>query len=217
MAISLDRATEAIADRTDPARRHLDDAGLRRSRLVTVGVVALMGAIVVAAKLIGRRGVYPDDRGRPGAGGHRAGVAARADPERARLCARPDVVGLRDHRADRDLHPPGAPAAAPAVPRRGAVVHDPRRADADRLVVSGPRPAITTFAHARGDRRHRRVGARDGHPLAGPRRDPDRSRDRDRRSGSPPPRARPSRRRSARSTTCCRRCRSSSTSSRSST
>ena len=35
MAMALDRATEAIADRTDPAKRHLDEAGKRRLRLQT--------------------------------------------------------------------------------------------------------------------------------------------------------------------------------------
>jgi glycine betaine/proline transport system permease protein len=37
MAISLDRVTEAIAVRTDPAKRHLDDAGQRRLRYLTIG------------------------------------------------------------------------------------------------------------------------------------------------------------------------------------
>ena len=31
MAIALDRATEAIAERTDPAHRHLTDAALKRA------------------------------------------------------------------------------------------------------------------------------------------------------------------------------------------
>ncbi len=39
MAIMLDRVTEAIAERTDPTRRHLDDAGRRRLRVTTAGVV----------------------------------------------------------------------------------------------------------------------------------------------------------------------------------
>ena len=40
MAIALDRSTEAIAERTDPARRHLDAAGRRRARLMSLAVVA---------------------------------------------------------------------------------------------------------------------------------------------------------------------------------
>jgi glycine betaine/proline transport system permease protein len=49
MAIALDRVTEAIADRTDPSRRHLDLAGRRRARIATgvalasVAVAAILG------------------------------------------------------------------------------------------------------------------------------------------------------------------------------
>jgi glycine betaine/proline transport system permease protein len=48
MAIALDRVTEAIAERTDPARRHLDVAARRRARLATG---AVLGSVVVAAVL----------------------------------------------------------------------------------------------------------------------------------------------------------------------
>ena len=60
------------------------------------------------------------------------GVAARPDPEGARLRAEPDVVGVPHHRADRQLpaHQGAAPAAG--VPRRDALVRHRRRADADR-------------------------------------------------------------------------------------
>jgi glycine betaine/proline transport system permease protein len=63
MAIALDRATEAIAERTDPARRHLDATGLRRARLQTAAVAALVAAAVVAAKLLDVGGTYPDSAG----------------------------------------------------------------------------------------------------------------------------------------------------------
>ena len=46
MAIALDRVTEAIAERTDPARRHLDEQGRRRARLATA---AALGSVAVAA------------------------------------------------------------------------------------------------------------------------------------------------------------------------
>jgi glycine betaine/proline transport system permease protein len=46
MAIALDRVTEAIAERTDPARRHLDAAGRRRARLATAAVA---GSVAIAA------------------------------------------------------------------------------------------------------------------------------------------------------------------------
>src|SRR5207247_2050370 len=35
MAIALDRVTEAVAQRTDPARRHLDEAARRRLHVAT--------------------------------------------------------------------------------------------------------------------------------------------------------------------------------------
>ena len=145
MAISLDRATEAIADRTDPARRHLDDAGLRRSRLVTVGVVALMGAIVVAAKLIGVSGVYPDT----------AGVQERAVTAQEWLLAR--IQSVLDYVQDPTswvfgiTEPIGIFILQELLlPLQQFLVEGPWFMTLGgltliALVVSGPRPAITTF------------------------------------------------------------------------
>ena len=48
MAIALDRVTEAIADRTDPARRHLDATGRKRARVATV---AVLGSVALVALL----------------------------------------------------------------------------------------------------------------------------------------------------------------------
>ena len=48
MAIALDRVTEAIAERTDTAKRHLDTEGRKRARLATGAVV---GSVAVAATL----------------------------------------------------------------------------------------------------------------------------------------------------------------------
>ncbi|HEX2302145.1 MAG TPA: ABC transporter permease subunit [Gaiella sp.] len=63
MAIALDRATEAIAERTDPARQHLDAPARRRLRLQTLAVgVAITGTILVA-KLLGVADVYPETVG----------------------------------------------------------------------------------------------------------------------------------------------------------
>ena len=39
MAMALDRATEAVANRTDPAKRHLDDSARKRLRLYSLAVV----------------------------------------------------------------------------------------------------------------------------------------------------------------------------------
>jgi glycine betaine/proline transport system permease protein len=63
MAIWLDRSTEAIAERTDPARHHLDEAGVRRARLQTLGVAVAIGATVLVAKLLGVKSIYPDTFG----------------------------------------------------------------------------------------------------------------------------------------------------------
>jgi glycine betaine/proline transport system permease protein len=61
MAIALDRATAAIAERTDPARRQLTDDTRRRARMVTLGTVAVIVLTVVVAKLLGADGIYPDE------------------------------------------------------------------------------------------------------------------------------------------------------------
>ena len=61
MAMALDRATEAIANRTDPARRHLDDDGVRRLRLQTLGVAGAGALTVLVATLAGAADVYPDE------------------------------------------------------------------------------------------------------------------------------------------------------------
>jgi glycine betaine/proline transport system permease protein len=58
MAIALDRVTEAVANRTDPAQRHLDADGLRWARRATF---ATFGGIVVAVALgraLGAGAVY---------------------------------------------------------------------------------------------------------------------------------------------------------------
>jgi glycine betaine/proline transport system permease protein len=61
MAIALDRATAAIADRTDPARRLLTDEKRRRARRNTVIMFAAIGASVVAAKALGAQEIYPEE------------------------------------------------------------------------------------------------------------------------------------------------------------
>ena len=63
MAMALDRATEAIADRTDPAKRHLDDEGKQKLRLQSIGVAVVIAGVVAVAKLLGVKAVYPDTFG----------------------------------------------------------------------------------------------------------------------------------------------------------
>jgi glycine betaine/proline transport system permease protein len=61
MAIALDRATAAIAERTDPARQHLTDEGRRRARLMTLATLGLVAVIVLAARALGADALYPDE------------------------------------------------------------------------------------------------------------------------------------------------------------
>jgi glycine betaine/proline transport system permease protein len=61
MAIALDRATAAIAERTDPARRHLTEEGRKRARLSTVGTLVAIVAIALIARALGVQDVYPDE------------------------------------------------------------------------------------------------------------------------------------------------------------
>jgi glycine betaine/proline transport system permease protein len=60
MAIALDRATAAIADRTDPARRQLTDEGRKRARNITLGTFGLIALIVLVARALGADAIYPD-------------------------------------------------------------------------------------------------------------------------------------------------------------
>jgi glycine betaine/proline transport system permease protein len=61
MAIALDRATSAIAERTDPTRRHLSDEGRRRARRNTLLALGAAAVVVVAARLLGADEIYPDE------------------------------------------------------------------------------------------------------------------------------------------------------------
>jgi glycine betaine/proline transport system permease protein len=61
MAIALDRATTAMAERTDPTRRHLTEEGRRRARLATIGTLAGIVAIALVARALGAADVYPEE------------------------------------------------------------------------------------------------------------------------------------------------------------
>ena len=65
MAMALDRSSEAIAERTDPAHRHLDEERRRRLRLQTVGTFAVILGSIVVARAVGVAAVYPDEAGDP--------------------------------------------------------------------------------------------------------------------------------------------------------
>jgi glycine betaine/proline transport system permease protein len=60
MAMALDRATESMADRTDPARRHLTDEKKRRLRVATLASAAGVGLAVGLGHAFGTGGLYAD-------------------------------------------------------------------------------------------------------------------------------------------------------------
>ncbi len=61
MAIALDRATAAIADRTDPTRAHLTEEGKRRARILTLATFGGIAATVLVARALGVDSLYPDE------------------------------------------------------------------------------------------------------------------------------------------------------------
>ncbi len=58
MAMALDRVTEAVAEQTNPARRHLTDELRRRLRRASIVTAVAIVAVVVVAKAIGVGAVY---------------------------------------------------------------------------------------------------------------------------------------------------------------
>ena len=58
MAIALDRATESMAERTDPTRRHVTEAVRRRLHLETLAAAAAVGISVGLAYAFGASAVY---------------------------------------------------------------------------------------------------------------------------------------------------------------
>jgi glycine betaine/proline transport system permease protein len=58
MAIALDRATEAMANRTDPAHRHLTEGKQRRLRLFTLGCAAAVGLAAGLGNALGAGSVW---------------------------------------------------------------------------------------------------------------------------------------------------------------
>lgn len=58
MAIALDRVTEAIADRTDPAKRHLDIEARKRARLATGAVFAAVAVAAIVGHVLSAGAAY---------------------------------------------------------------------------------------------------------------------------------------------------------------
>ena len=145
MAMALDRITEAVADRTDPTRRHLDAAATRRLRIVSSVVAAVIVGTVVVAKAIGVSGDFPDY----------AGVRQRAVTAQEWLLAQ--IQKVLDYVQDptswvfQITEPTGNFILTKLLlPLQGFLVEAPWFTTLAGLtliafVVSGLRPAITTF------------------------------------------------------------------------
>ena len=65
MAIALDRGTEAIANRTDPAHRHLTEGKQKRLRLYTVACAAAVGLAAALGNVLGAGSVWSRWTGQP--------------------------------------------------------------------------------------------------------------------------------------------------------
>jgi glycine betaine/proline transport system permease protein len=145
MAMALDRVTEAVANRTDPTKRHLDPAAKRRLRIESsIAGGAILGTVVVA-KAIGVSGDFPDY----------SGVRQRAVTAQEWLLAQ--IQKVLDYVQDptsfvfQITEPVGNFILTKLLlPLQGFLVNGPWFVTLAGLtliafVVSGLRPAITTF------------------------------------------------------------------------
>ena len=180
MAIALDRSTQAIAERTDPARRQLTDEGRKRERKITLATFGAIAAIVLIARALGVDAIYPDEF-ETSTSVYQANIQdtilgwIQSCP---RLRSGPQLADLPDHRADRELHPDELPRTAAPPARRVALVRDSRRPHPDRLRAERDAPGRHGAPDARRDRRHGRLGPGHGHRLPGARGHRHRRRDR---------------------------------------
>ena len=195
MAIALDRATSAIADRTDPTRRHLTDEGRRRARLFTFATFAAIAVIVLVARALGADSIYPDEF-------ETSTTVYTATIEDTLLGWIQDAL---DYVQDPNSFVFGITEPIGNFlleymlePLRKVLVETPwfivlAGLTAIAFLISGLRPAVTAFLMLARDRRHRGLGPGHGHRLAGARGDrarrPVRDRDRDLGGGEPARRA----------------------------
>jgi glycine betaine/proline transport system permease protein len=144
MAMALDRATEAIAGRTDPTKRHLDDAARKRLRLTSLAIVAVGAAIVAASKLLGVSAIYPDET----PGGRTANLQAWL---LAQIQSVLDYVQNPSSRVFQITEPIGNFLLTKALlPLQEFLIGTPWFVTLGGLIliaylISGLRPAITTF------------------------------------------------------------------------
>ena len=208
MAISLDRATEAMANRTDPAQRHLTEGKRRTLRLYTLACAAAVGLAVGLGYLFDAGSVWSR--------------WTASDWLLARVQSVLDYVQSPSTFIFHITSPIGNFLVQYGLsPLRSFFVETPWPAMVFGLAAIAflaVRPASRGdhARDARDDRSLERVGERDGHAVAGARRDALHAARRDpaRRVGGGEHCARA--RRCGRCSTCCRRCHNSSTSFRSS-
>ena len=134
----------------------------KRLRLFTLGCIGAGAVVVAASKLLGVSSIYPDET----PGGRTANLQAWLLTQIQSVL---DYVQNPDSWVFHITEPVGelaaheGAAAAAELPDRDAVVRHARRPDADRVPDQRPAPRGDDLPDARADRRHGRVGARDGH------------------------------------------------------
>ena len=147
MAIALDRATSAIAERTDPTRRHLTDEGRRRARIRRSATFAAHRRDRARGPRARRRHHLPDEF-ETATTVYTATIEdtlLELDPGRARLRAGPDsfIFGITEpignFLLEYMLEPLRSRAGGDTLVRR------PRRPHGDRIRAQRLRPAITAF------------------------------------------------------------------------
>jgi len=139
MAMALDRSTEAVADRTDPAHVHPTPESRKRLQLATVATVVGIVAVVALAKARGAAAIYPE-------------TATAQEWLLARVQAVLDYVQDPTTIVFSFTEPVGNFIVVELVqPLMQFLVEAPwlttlLGVTAIALVVSGVRPAVTTFA-----------------------------------------------------------------------
>ena len=147
MAIALDRSTQAIAARTDPALRHLDESRRRRLRLESAALAVAIGLGIAFSKIFGAASIYPDTFG-----GEDGRSATIEEWLLAKIQAVLDYVQDPFSFVFSITEPIGTFILQKLLlPLQGFLVETPwfvtvAGLTAIALVVSGLRPAITTFA-----------------------------------------------------------------------
>ena len=164
MAIALDRSTEAMANRTDPAKRHLTTHKAHVLRAYTAFCVVSVVVTAVLSHVFNAGTVWSRWTAQDWLRNYvQNGLDYIQNPNTFlfRDLTNPTgnfIVAARD------------PAAADVL-HRDAVAGDARRARGDRLPDQRPAPRGDRRADALHRRLRRRVAERDGHLLPGARRD----------------------------------------------